>query len=652
MKRARQSEVWNFFTVDSEEKKLAKCNICLTRFSFKGTVSNLNKHLRNKHLITAPTKNTRVEHENISTEPVNSDNQNTNAVVGVVPSTSSQTETAVRTPTILEPQTSSFQSTLRMYATTKKLSSKQGKEIDDALMSLFFKSFLPFSIVEDKHFKKFVFKLNPAYQLPSRKHVSNTLLDAEYHTCVKQVKEELSTVVSACLTIDCWTSRAQEGYLAVTAHYIDGTFNLQTALLQCQMLSGPHTAVNLSTELRQVINDWNLDKKIKLVVSDNAPNVQNCIKDLQLKNFGCFAHTINLIAKHSLMVPEVECFLSKLRAIVSHFKRSTTAVEKLLKYQVNNNVPLPKKLIIDVATRWNSTFYMLERALLLKEALTSTVAILDSVSSSTIENMNAEEWRLCKDLCTVLKPLEQVTAQISGEKYLTGSLVIIFNRLLRNVYAEKISHSATLHTDALAVSNRILHGLITRLNNIEMSGTFGVATFLDPRFKMAFFMEKRAAEAAKKRVIELMVIEINKEAARQESSSSPTISAPTPISPSVRSEETDKPYEYIDIWEDIDTQEVSTLESPTAIAIAEVQRYINEKMLPRNASPNEWWRKHYFLYPNLSQLFKLHCCVLATSVPCERIFSKSGELISDRRTRLSSEKVKKLMFLSTNKKLM
>ncbi|CAG4991880.1 unnamed protein product [Parnassius apollo] len=266
MKRARVSEVWNYFTVDSEENKLAKCTICQSKFSFKGTISNLNKHLKNKHFITVPTQNSRQEQEVISTRPLTLPVTESNADVEhadnfTLPG-SSQTVSVPSVQTTSDPQASNkIQSTLRMFANTKKLSTKQRKEIDDSLMLLFSKSFLPFSIVEDGYFQNFVAKLNPAYQLPSRKHVSNTLLDAEYHNCSNKVRGELSNVDYACLTIDCWTSRAQEGYLAVTTHYIDKNFNLETALLQCRILSGPHTAVNLSTELNEVINDWNLTKK-------------------------------------------------------------------------------------------------------------------------------------------------------------------------------------------------------------------------------------------------------------------------------------------------------------------------------------------------------------------------------------------------------
>lgn len=42
-----------------------------------------------------------------------------------------------------------------------------------------------------------------------------------------------------------------------------------------------------------------------------------------------------------------------------------------------------------------------------------------------------------------------------------------------------------------------------------------------------------------------------------------------------------KPYDNIDIWKNIDIEANHTLESPSAIAIAEVQRYLNNKILPR-----------------------------------------------------------------------
>lgn len=50
MKRKR-SNVWNFFESVDNESRLAKCNLCKLKFSYKTSTSNLKKHIKNKHAI-------------------------------------------------------------------------------------------------------------------------------------------------------------------------------------------------------------------------------------------------------------------------------------------------------------------------------------------------------------------------------------------------------------------------------------------------------------------------------------------------------------------------------------------------------------------------------------------------------------------------
>lgn len=59
--------------------------------------------------------------------------------------------------------------------------------------------------------------------------------------------------------------------------------------------------------------------------------------------------------------------------------------------------------------------------------------------------------------------------------------------------------------------------------------------------------------------------------------------------------------------------------------------------------------KNEYNYPYLSKLVKQKCCALATSVPCERLFSKAAYLLGERRTRLSHKKLSQLLFLNTHK---
>lgn len=45
----RTSNIWNHFTIFDQSHYIAKCDICLKKYSFKSTLTNLKKHLCNCH---------------------------------------------------------------------------------------------------------------------------------------------------------------------------------------------------------------------------------------------------------------------------------------------------------------------------------------------------------------------------------------------------------------------------------------------------------------------------------------------------------------------------------------------------------------------------------------------------------------------------
>ncbi|KAJ8930409.1 hypothetical protein NQ314_016804 [Rhamnusium bicolor] len=190
--------------------------------------------------------------------------------------------------------------------------------------------------------------------------IYNTLIPLEYEMCVEAAKEEIKNVVSVYLTTDCWTSKKNESFMAVTGHFIDKNFKMKSILLDCDILDASHIALNLATRLKETVQEWDLENKIILTVSDNASNIKSAIStELGWKFFGCFAHTLNLTVQDALIL--VLPIIDKVKTIVSHFKRSTIANSKLMQFQKQSGIDIPKKLIQDVSTRWNSTFYMLQR---------------------------------------------------------------------------------------------------------------------------------------------------------------------------------------------------------------------------------------------------------------------------------------------------
>ena len=90
--------------------------------------------------------------------------------------------------------------------------------------------------------------------------------------------------------------------------------------------------------------------------------------------------------------------------------------------------------------------------------------------------------------------------------------------------------------------------------------------------------------------------------------------------------------------------------SASEVAKTELQRYELEEPLDlENKQPLLWWKECELLYKYLSLLSKNFLCIMATSVPSERLFSTAGNLIAEKRSRLTSDNIDKLIFLYENK---
>jgi hypothetical protein len=68
----------------------------------------------------------------------------------------------------------------------------------------------------------------------------------------------------------------------------------------------------------------------------------------------------------------------------------------------------------------------------------------------------------------------------------------------------------------------------------------------------------------------------------------------------------------------------------------------------RSPDPLSWWKIKASVYPRLIKVMTGRLCIVATSVPSERVFSKTGQIITERRNRISPLKARQLAFLNAN----
>ena len=123
------------------------------------------------------------------------------------------------------------------------------------------------------------------------------------------------------------------------------------------------TSENLATELKKITDQWKISTKVHCAITDGASNIKGAVRNNQWNNLVCLAHHLNLVVSCAIdAVDEVKKIIKQLKNVVSLFRKSTKASEKLQQIQASFNLP-EHKLIQQVSTRWNSAFYMLERYL-------------------------------------------------------------------------------------------------------------------------------------------------------------------------------------------------------------------------------------------------------------------------------------------------
>ena len=201
-----------------------------------------------------------------------------------------------------------------------------------------------------------------------------------YSSKCDELKKELEGIAYCSITTDCWTSRATEGYITVTCHYVRHDCELRSVVLNTTRLTTTHTSENLAAALKGITDHWGITAKVHCCISDSANNIKRAIRLNQWNHLPCLAHTINLIVAGAISHDEeLVILVDHVKKIVGFFHHSSKAMDTLRLNQTRLNLP-NHKLIQQVDMRWNSTYYMVQRYLEQHEAIKTTLCLLDQMT--------------------------------------------------------------------------------------------------------------------------------------------------------------------------------------------------------------------------------------------------------------------------------
>uniref|UniRef100_A0A0R0KFT3 HAT C-terminal dimerisation domain-containing protein n=1 Tax=Glycine max TaxID=3847 RepID=A0A0R0KFT3_SOYBN len=236
------------------------------------------------------------------------------------------------------------------------------------------------------------------------------------------------------LTCDLWTSCNMEGFVCLTAHYVDSKWNLQSKIINFQHMPPPHTSFELCQKVFAFLHDWGIEKKIFSITLDNASAndvLQKTLKSQLVLQKGlvydgehfhvhCCVNILNLIVQEGLKVAEHA--LEKIRDSIKYVKASKSRMIKFKRcIEKVGNIEASSGLCLDVPTRWNSTYLMLQSALKYESVFSIFHLDDENYKYCPLE----EEWIRARKMCKFLLPFYHITTLMSGTSYPTSNLYFL-----------------------------------------------------------------------------------------------------------------------------------------------------------------------------------------------------------------------------------
>lgn len=225
------------------------------------------------------------------------------------------------------------------------------------------------------------------------------------------IKAELRDALTAVhISFDLWTSPNRFAIVAVLAHFINRQGHQQSRLLALRRQFGTHSGENLAASLVHIIQEWEIEGRVRSVISDNLAANDTCLYymykqldpsmrlvDIKARRMRCYGHILNLVARAFLFSKDAESFelesdincirglaeqdvdhwrakgpIGKLHNMIKfirsspqrseHFKRIAQEQDHE-EYRLCEESTAELEVILNNETRWNSIYMMIERAL-------------------------------------------------------------------------------------------------------------------------------------------------------------------------------------------------------------------------------------------------------------------------------------------------
>ncbi|XP_050374564.1 zinc finger BED domain-containing protein RICESLEEPER 2-like [Argentina anserina] len=578
---------------------------------------------------------------------------------------------------------------------TMKMVAFNEDEVMQACVEMVVVDELPFSFVEKQGFRHFCFVAIPQWTVPCIRTLVTKFL-ALYDKTKRKLKHNISRH-RVCLTTDTWTSVQNVNYMVLTAHFIDDKWEMHKRVINLCPISS-HSGNSIGLLIESCLLQWGISKVLTITV-DNATTNKCAIEYVRSKlnrrekseavlggkymHVRCTAHITNLIVGSGLK--RLNKAVLAIRNAVKYVRSSAARLDSFKAAVAKEEIPCKGLCVMDIPTRWNSTFLMLESAYKFKAAfarmevedagfaayfkepdeefdedgnLISTIGRRGKVGPSS-----HEDWDKAEVFVQFLRVFYEVTLRVSASNkptiHTTFHDVLSMEKEIEKLFVldELQTNSASekvLMEMAKNMQEKFLkyYGSYKDLNPLVFMGLI-----LDPRFKLQhithlFNCVELGQKEVERKTTELRGVLLSlydEYAPKDVPAQKKVVQEFESLAESTITSTSSRGYNsYISDWRKV----VSQKDQASVIA-HEVDRYlldpleaINEKE-PAKFPILLWWRMNGNKYPVLATIAKDILAVQVSTAASESTFSTGGRVVDSFRSSLTPKSVEALICLQS-----
>ncbi|KAL4272778.1 hypothetical protein GQ457_13G009750 [Hibiscus cannabinus] len=256
-----------------------------------------------------------------------------------------------------------------------------------------------------------------------------------------------------------------------------------------------HKGKEIGKVVEACILQWEIEDKISCLTVDNASSNDVAVGYLKASfhdklilegsyiHMRCACHVPNLIVKDGLHM--VKDAITRIRSVVRYVRSSPSRAKVFARSSMLVKVSCKGCVCLDVSTRWNSTYLMLEVALKFEKAFNRFKEDDPDFSKELKDGIPTRiDWANARVLVVCLKQFYEATKRLSGSLYVTVNMH--FHEIL-------VVLSSILEWENSSNPDLRNMGSQMRQNFDKYYGELGktnvmmlVAVVLDPRYKLRF----------------------------------------------------------------------------------------------------------------------------------------------------------------------